>query len=384
MDTRRSGWYAAGALVMSLTLAIPAAQGGPMGAIADLGDRTVLGIDNAGEVLLPGGLYRNGTVTPLTMPGTNMPLPSAAISPGGTIAYNPFFTNAAVTSHAHVLKDGKAFDAGTMSDGPLVGGGDYSIANAVNDAGAVAGQSHAYGRWNRAFTSSMGPDGAYHPIAMGANGGATSSATAINHQGTVVGWSDVATQWRNHAFVGTPSHDIGTLGGLNSEATGINDKGQVVGWSTIATGYVPPAHPDGYFDPGAKHAFLYQNGQMTDLGTLPGYQASAAKAINALGQIVGDSTSSFGQHAAFFNATGGPPTDLNSLLPPNSGWVLDDAVGINDSGQVIGYGTYHGDPHAYLLALPAQGLPSPAPEPPALAVFGLVSSALCLLRRRAR
>ena len=30
--------------------------------------------------------------------------------------------------------------------------------------------------------------------------------------------------------------------------------------------------------------------------------------------------------------------DLNSLLPPNSGWTLTSATGINDAGQIVGYG----------------------------------------------
>ena len=37
------------------------------------------------------------------------------------------------------------------------------------------------------------------------------------------------------------------------------------------------------------HAFLWQNGVMTDLGVLPGDEDSGAGAINNLGQIVGSS-----------------------------------------------------------------------------------------------
>ena len=41
--------------------------------------------------------------------------------------------------------------------------------------------------------------------------------------------------------------------------------------------------------------------------------------------------------------------DLNSLLPPNSGWLLTQANGINNRGQFVGGGIYRGKPHAFLL-----------------------------------
>ena len=58
-----------------------------------------------------------------------------------------------------------------------------------------------------------------------------------------------------HAVLWTKDHvihDLGTLPGDNlSEATGINDKGQIVGVSFPSS-----------------HAFIWQNGVMTDLNTL--------------------------------------------------------------------------------------------------------------------
>ena len=45
----------------------------------------------------------------------------------------------------------------------------------------------------------------------------------------------------------------------------------------------------------------------------------------------------------------GGVTDLNALLPANSGWVLTSAQGVNDSGFIVGFGTKSGVTKPYLL-----------------------------------
>lgn len=70
--------------------------------------------------------------------------------------------------------------------------------------------------------------------------------------------------------------------------------------------------------------------------------------------------------------------DLNTLLPPDTGWVLNEADDINNSGQIIGYGTYNGQQAAFLLT-PTD--PTSIPEPAAI----LLAPGFCLLasfRRR--
>jgi hypothetical protein len=42
-------------------------------------------------------------------------------------------------------------------------------------------------------------------------------------------------------------------------------------------------------------------------------------------------------------------TDLNDLVPANSGWVLEAAHAINDNGQIAGSGTLNGQTRAFLL-----------------------------------
>jgi probable HAF family extracellular repeat protein len=145
--------------------------------------------------------------------------------------------------------------------------------------------------------------------------------------------------------------DLGTLGGSYSSAGGINASGQVVGDLATAGN-------------GPDHAFLYSGGVMHDLGTLGG-SSSAAIGINASGQVVGISfTTGTSYPSDAFLYSGGIMIDLNSLLPADSGWQLSSASAINDSGQIVGYGSINGQYHAFLLDTES------TPEPGSLALLG--------------
>jgi len=112
---------------------------------------------------------------------------------------------------------------------------------------------------------------------------------------------------------------------------------------------------------GSAHAFRTVpdaaiNPATDDLGTLGGANSGAAS-INALGQAVGDAQTADGAYHAFFSA-GGPMQDLNTLLPADSGWVLEKATAINDGGEIVGYGIHNGVRRGFLL------IHSDAPPPP--------------------
>ena len=129
--------------------------------------------------------------------------------------------------------------------------------------------------------------------------------------------------------------DLGTLGGSESFASGINNSGKVVGYSPIA-------------ENSDYHAFLYEGTTMNDLGTLGGSE-SYAFGINNSGQVAGYSgtTGNSAHHAFLYD--GGNMIDLNTLLPTGSGWVLRQAYGINDSGQIVGEGyNLNGGSRAFL------------------------------------
>src|SRR5262249_39998558 len=86
--------------------------------------------------------------------------------------------------------------------------------------------------------------------------------------------------------------------------------------------------------------------------------ASVANAINSAGQIVGYFGGS-GNKTAFVAtvdaSNNGTHTDLHTLIPANSGWVLKEATAINDSGQIVGYGNLGNLVSAFVLTPVSQG-----------------------------
>src|SRR4029453_11471849 len=118
-----------------------------------------------------------------------------------------------------------------------------------------------------------------------------------------------------------------------------NDAGQVVGWSAIADN--------------SAHAFLWSGGVMSDLGTLGG-DASQAVSINASGKVVGWSRTVGSSQHAFLYSSGGMQ-DLNDFIPTSSGWELTFASGINEMGQIVGWGLINRQTHAFLLTPSREG-----------------------------
>ena len=110
---------------------------------------------------------------------------------------------------------------------------------------------------------------------------------------------------------------------------------------------------------------------------------SEATAISANGLIVGHSyISNPSDYYKAFLYSGGVMTDLNTFLPANSGWVLQDAVGVNDSGLIAGNGLFNGQQRAFLLNTNPDPVATPEPGSISLAISAAVGAALLRRRRR--
>jgi probable HAF family extracellular repeat protein len=244
----------------------------------------------------------------------------------------------------------------------------------VNEAGQVVGNSG-----NKAF--------------LWENGVMTELPSLGGTTGEIVGNTDsFAFLLRNGNVT-----DLGHLGGVATFANDVNDSTQIVGAS-----YTNEATPLGPM----AHAYLWQNGVMTDLGVLPGLDDSGAAAINSSGVVVGSSSHTdpdtyevtsaafiyqdgqmsalpvpspesyagdindsgvvvgsmrapggFSNYHAWVYKDGGV-TNLNSLIPSGSDLHLAIARAVDNAGQIVGTAfDARGSYHAFLLTPVPPGTP---------------------------
>lgn len=231
------------------------------------------------------------------------------------------------TGERHAFHFARFFSPEMADLGTL--GGYRSEAYGINDDWLIVGLSENSALEIRGFEGS--PWWIYELTTLGGR----SEAYGVNNLDEIVGCADTgygsfhACIWRDFWW----PEDMGTLGGSSSCAFSINDSSHVVGGSFISDGQ--------------WHAFLW-DGQMKDLGTLGG--SSEARSINEDGQVVGWSEIAGGGVRHAFLWEDDVMIDLNRLLPAESGWVLNEAHGINDRGQIVGGGTYEGATCAFLLS----------------------------------
>jgi probable HAF family extracellular repeat protein len=185
-------------------------------------------------------------------------------------------------------------------------------------------------------------------------------AAGINNRGQVVGWAEntfrdptcAGPNGRNQVLQfeaviwGSEEGQIQQLppfpGDPDSAAVAINDEGQVVGISGLCDQAV------GRFS--ARHAVLWDNATVTNLGDFGGIAWNTPVAINNRGQVAGfsdfpgDDDGAPNFHAFFWTKETGVPQDLGTL----SGDFVSLGLGMNNRGQVVGESIGAKGPRAFL------------------------------------
>ena len=279
----------------------------------------------AGAVLTALVLAAGGLLHAQTFQLTDMGLLGGPSTTTQYLASRPNAINSAqqVVGGAGYFQAGQQTDAfvwdqvlGTQNLGDL--GFGYSIANAINTSGQIAGESFTA---DGAEAAVLWDSAGIHNIDTLHSG--ASFASAINKKGQIVGTVLDNASGTYHAFIWDVTNgvrDIGTLGGGQCSATSINSAGQVTGWSLIPGDQV-------------QHAFVWdQSHGLRDLGTLPGFDGSNGVTINDAGQVIGE---------AYLNATGDSRTfvwDATHGLQDISPGRYSFPKGINNAGQALFYG----------------------------------------------
>jgi probable HAF family extracellular repeat protein len=362
------------AAAAAAALAPPAAAGYTVTPLGTLGGSSsfALAVNDAGQVTgnaqTPPGtpaprlnafLWEDGVMTNLgTLPGSNNFSRGYAINNRGVVVGE---------SDNSASRAFRYDPAGGLTDLGGLPPNNRGVAHGVNDPGVVVGAS-----FNGSAVRAVRFNGDGTATDLGSIDGLTTTparAWDVNNAGRAVGHSrDAAGVGR--ATLWQPDGTVVDLGGLSAdgfaEAFAVSETGLVAGAAVAGT--TPLGTP-------IRRPFLYDGTSLSELGRL-GRMFGEAKDVNDAGEVVGFVTNVSGLPDRAVLWRGGAAFDLNDLIPAGSGWVLRSAEGINNRGQIVGYGTFDGRTQAFLLT------PVPAPPGVVLAAVGAAGLAAPGVRRR--
>lgn len=316
----------AGALAVSSTTCVRVEPSVGAYEVVDLGplaavESRAMGINQAGDFTGftrdEGFIDAGGVVTRLKLVrSSGGSVQTTGINDAGVVSLN-------IGTDAYLYQDGEYRRLPFLS--PF---NQRSLVRGLNNAGLAVGHSRADGSGDHATLFREG-----QAVDLGTLGGQESDATAINNAGVVVGWSQVPGGGR--AFRWTSESGMEGLPGVEgrpiSQAWAINDAGVIAGlWADFNGGLgLLLWGPEGVVEMGRF-----------DIGESRPY------GINGSNQVVGVSA-----RRAFLWQTN-RLHDLNDLIVEGSPWTLMEARGINDAGQIVGFGLLGAvdpTPHAFLL-----------------------------------
>src|SRR5438132_5530741 len=261
--------------------------------------------------------------------------------------------------HAALWRNGSILDLGTLggpnssvtwnvknTEGIIVGISQIAAPDPLGEAWSSAafyGPPYNVGFINLGFVWEQGQMRGLPTFAGGNNG----FATGANNLDQVVGWAEndvhdpacvspQVLQFRPAMWGLGPPDQINELplipGDTSGAATAINDNGQIVGISGICDQAVG-RHT-------ARHAVLWENGGVTDIGNLGANWWNTPTAINQHGDVVGfDGDPAFVEgdilHAFMWTREDGI-RHLKPLQGRSPKHVDSEAYGINEARQVVG------------------------------------------------
>jgi len=239
---------------------------------------------------------------------------------------------------------------GVVAALPFIQGENVGRANDINDDGLAVGS-------NGGGIAEVGvyyENGTATAITTTTTGGSTmTTAFGVNNSGLIVGNGiDPLNPARNVGLVYDLDRDtmieVGALPGDNGAlAFGVSNAGHVCGSSSFNQ------------SSGMPYVWTEADG-MTAIPLPVGATSGSARDVNVDGLVVGNAGGTF---AVPWVYDGAQTHRIQDLIDPASAWDLSmntssSAVGISDSGIIVGTGVLNGEVRAYAL-LPA-GVPCPA------------------------
>ena len=206
----------------------------------------------------------------------------------------------------------------------------------LNDNGTIGGTSAIVGNPSRATIWINNNPVYINMPASNIEGGCRTHVSDINNNNWAVGSACVPFS-NSKTFLWKASGNMVYLPdlGLQSYAHGINNNNLIVGNVSDPVTF-------------SKKAAVWENEILSVIETPVGFFWAEAKDINSSNEIVGFYRESLANSFGFIFKDG-VRTDLNALLPVNSGWSITKAVAINDNGAILAEGLKNGNASSCIL-----------------------------------